>query len=322
MAPPKPRPSEIAAEAKRVYAPYIEQRLPQFPAKSYLHPDSSAIRLASIPNPVKRLRIAVIDGDPVDVALDWFEANKRATQAARVASSPPPECPRIPVVNMANEKRAGGDWESGLMAPEECLCRRSNLVQNLVTPWNPFGDTAHYPLPQTGGLYSPNVGMLYFITIRSYNLTNSQVPTVVYRSGPEFYNIWNEFRPLPVISVAPVRRPKVDDTGKHYSFQEEKNLMKEKMRTILRIAARWGHKDICLGAFGVIFRNPVAEVAGMWKDLLFFEPEFRGAFANVVFAIDQSQGDTAHGEFDCFKSVFDPASLFKNAFEFRSTMET
>lgn len=157
MAPPKLRPSEVAAEAKRVYMPYIEQRLSSYPAKSYLHPNSSTIRIHSAPASAKRLRVAVIDGDPVDVALDWYEANKKAAQAVLSVGSPPPECPRIPIVNMANEKRAGGDWESGLMAPEECLCRRSNLVQNLVTPWNPFSPTSHYPIPQTGGLYSPNV---------------------------------------------------------------------------------------------------------------------------------------------------------------------
>ena len=157
MAPPKPRPSEIAAEGKRMYIPYIEQRLAIYPARSYLHPDSSAIRLAPRTGQHRRLRVAVVDGDPVDVALDWYEANKRAMQFDAYTGTPPPECPMIPVVNMANEKRAGGDWESGLMAPEECFCRRSNLVQALTTPWNP-SSPRHYPIPQTGGLYSPTVG--------------------------------------------------------------------------------------------------------------------------------------------------------------------
>src|ERR1700761_6649239 len=89
--------------------------------------------------------------------------------------------------------------------------------------------------------------------------------TVLYRDGPEHYQLWQEFKSLPVISVAPVRRPKLDESGKRYSFSQEKDLMFEKMRTVLRIAAMFKHADIVLGAFGVghIFRNPAREVARM-----------------------------------------------------------
>ena len=159
----KLKPSDVAAEAKRTYVPYIEQRLPQFPAQSYAYSDSSKLRAkCGSPNEVKRkLRIAVIDGDPVDVALDWYDYSIRNN---------PKDCPadgaksggRIPVVNMANEKRAGGDWESGLVAPEECLCRRSNLVHALTTPSKPSTHNSHYPLQTTGGIYSPHVGALHF----------------------------------------------------------------------------------------------------------------------------------------------------------------
>ena len=63
------------------------------------------------------------------------------------------------VVNVANEKRAGGDWESGLIAPEECFARRSNLVHALTMPWNAqLGrEENFYPIPQRGGIYSPEV---------------------------------------------------------------------------------------------------------------------------------------------------------------------
>jgi len=45
-------------------------------------------------------RSAVLEGDPVDIALDW------------AASEDAPGS--VPVISMANEHRAGGDWESGL----------------------------------------------------------------------------------------------------------------------------------------------------------------------------------------------------------------
>lgn len=155
MPPAKLKPSDIAAEAKRTYIPYIEQRFPQFPVRSYLYPDSSKLRLNPANGQTRRLRVAVIDGDPIDVALDWDEYNRKGDTASAIGN--PVEAGPIPVVSMANEKRAGGDWESGLIAPEECLCRRSNLVHTLTMPAT---QVSHYPIPTTGGIYSPHVGVL------------------------------------------------------------------------------------------------------------------------------------------------------------------
>ena len=151
MPPAKLKPSDIAGEAKRTYIPYIEQKFPEYPVRSYLYPDSSKLRIPAASVSARKLRVAVIDGDPVDVALDWNECNNRDASmiGSRFENGP------IPVVNMANEKRAGGDWESGLIAPEECLCRRSNLVHTLTMS---ASQASHYPIPTTGGIYSPHVG--------------------------------------------------------------------------------------------------------------------------------------------------------------------
>jgi hypothetical protein len=117
-----------------------------------LYADSSQLHVAPDKRTGQRLRVAVIDGDPVDVALDWYNSNLKDPARAQSAA-------RIPVVNMANEKRAGGDWESGLIAPEECFARRSNLVHAVQTPWNASHSMPHYPIPQKGGIYSQYVGM-------------------------------------------------------------------------------------------------------------------------------------------------------------------
>jgi uncharacterized protein (TIGR02452 family) len=117
---------------------------------------------------------------------------------------------------------------------------------------------------------------------------------------------------LPVISVAPVRRPKLAESGTRYSFEEEKERMRNKMRAVLRIAAYWNHERICIGAFGVGpgFRNPVAQVASMWRELLFSEAEFIGVFKDVVFAIDtnlsRSSGTAGRSDVDVFSDAFNP----------------
>lgn len=136
---------------------------------------------------------------------------------------------------------------------------------------------------------------------------------VIFRSRAESgYTVWKTFKSLPVISVAPIRRPKLDDTGSNYSFDQEKELMKEKMRMVLRIAAAQHHSDLCIGAFGVGpgFRNPVRQVAAMWRDLLFSEDEFKNAFSNIVFAIESTASGTSKGgmsDYDIFKREFDPS---------------
>lgn len=142
---------------------------------------------------------------------------------------------------------------------------------------------------------------------------------VIYRGGPDQdYAVYavEDFEKVPVISVAPVRRPKLDETGTRYSFAQEKELMKEKMRTVLRVASYYGHRNLVLGAFGIgpIFRNPTREVARMWRKLLFEEEEFRGVFTDVVFAIDNSMvgPPPKNGATDAqvFKEELDPSAIF------------
>ena len=146
----------------------------------------------------------------------------------------------------------------------------------------------------------------------------SECDSVVFRHGVDRgYAVWNEFKWLPVISVAPVRRPKLDETGRDYSFAQEKELMKEKMRIVLRIAVAWNHRDICLGAFGagVSFRNPPRQLALMWKELLFSESEFLGRFTNVVFAIENDPEQSSDiTDYEIFKREFDPSNVFQTAY--------
>ncbi len=157
----KLKPSDIAAEAKRMFMPYIEQKLPHWRPNSIFYNDSSDLRLSPKLGVKRKLRVAVIDGDPVDVALDWHDVNNAERSTEKEGGT-------IPIVSMANEKRAGGDWESGLLAPEECLCRRSNLVRALTTPWDPSTPSTHYPIPPTGGIYSPHVGVSPFRSCRFF----------------------------------------------------------------------------------------------------------------------------------------------------------
>ena len=108
-----------------------------------------------------------------------------------------------------------------------------------------------------------------------------------------------------------MRRPKLNSAASDYAFAAEKELMKDKLRAGLRIAAAGGHDSLCVGAFGVGagFRNPVPPLAAMWRDVLFGEPEFKDAFANICFAFEGAQT-----ELEVFKREFDPSNVCKTSF--------
>ena len=187
--------------------------------------------------------------------------------------------------------------------------RRMSLPENQPppSPHDPFAKFwTFFELPDPGdrralqsqrGCVFPHPPILTFI---------SDHPLVVFRSGASRgYTVWKDLKCLPVISVAPIRRPKLDASGSDYSFEQEEELMMTKMRTVLRIAALHGHTDICMGAFGVgpSFRNPVSRVAAMWREVLFMEAEFRGQFTNVVFAIEKNHcsNEKNCSDFDIFQ---------------------
>jgi hypothetical protein len=136
---------------------------------------------------------------------------------------------------------------------------------------------------------------------------------------------------LPIISVCPVKRPKLDSSGKKYSFKQEKELMKDKIRTALRIAIYYGYPNLCIGNFGLGpgFRNPPEEVATMWKDAFLRDSEFVGHFHDVVFAFEpeglltsssskhtsKSSKSSTKGasssvrDIDVFRDVFSPSKI-------------
>ncbi|KAG9243005.1 hypothetical protein BJ878DRAFT_138553 [Calycina marina] len=264
MPPAKAKPSEIAADCKKRWLPYF-RALEAEKSDGLCHKLTSLICLTDDPyfinvlppKPPRHTRFAFYEQDAVDVALEW--ANRTI---------------RVGVILPANDKRPGGDWEAGVMSPEECLCRRSTLYANLTTPGdgNVMGDT-NYPIPERAGILSWTVA--------------------VFRGGPEKYDEWGNYQTLPVISVPPVRRPKLDPSGTRYSFNQEKELMREKITTALRIAAYYQLPDLVISTFGLGpgFRNPPEEVAMMWRDAFLGEgSEFFGHFRDVVFAFENPEG--------------------------------
>ncbi|KAH6872014.1 hypothetical protein B0T10DRAFT_553227 [Thelonectria olida] len=267
------RPSEVAAETKKNFIPLIKKSYGKmFPPYSYLY--RQPITQLTIQRPKAsthppRFRIEV--GDPVMKALSYASSDSQTNEAIGEPRV------RIPFICAANERRAGGDWETGCMGYEEKLCRRSNLSATLNTPWPGSPEASNYPIPLQGGILSDFV--------------------IVCRGPHGRYERLKSWYDLPVVSVPPTRRPKLKDGGMKYSFAEEREIMRDKLRGALRICLYNGYDRVVIGDFGLGngYRNPPQELAELWREVFLFDPDLRGQFAYVVFVFEDSvQSTTRH----------------------------
>ena len=191
------------------------------------------------------------------------------------------------LLNMASLYHPGGGVLQGSSAQEEDLCRRSTLAISLYQfslPGGRYGDLAdmvgvkrraeRYPMDNTyGGIYSPGITFFRATKDEGYALLD------------------NPFRAA-VISVASLNyNPKhghnsLDENGN--IPEADKPVLKEKIRTILRIGILKGHDSLVLGALGCgAFCTPPAQMARLFHQVL-DEEEFRGRFSKIVFAIIDS----------------------------------
>jgi len=202
------------------------------------------------------------------------------------------------VLNLASGKNPGGGVMNGSAAQEENLFRRTNLFVSLyqfASYAEEYGIKKHensYPLDKnTRGIYSKNITVFrgsekngYCLLSKPFRLSFVTVPAV---SHPELVLIENQY------------------------FLADKWIepTKEKIRTILRIAGKYQHDSLVLGAFGCgAFANPPHHIAKLFREV-FSENEFSTAFKYVVFSIfeDQNSGKqhNPNGNVLPFFEVFD-----------------
>lgn len=224
--------------------------------------------------------------DPVDLATNWSARNNNT---------------RVAFICAANEKRPGGDWETGVVGYEERLCRRSSLSATIATPGPASYVTGgHYPLPWTGGIYSDRVGKPgpfhdHTLTRTNVSLTRWQ-PAVVFRGPHDRYEErkLEDWRALPVVSVTPMCRPKLKEGGTQYSFDDERKMAKNKMRAALSICAYNDIRNVVIGDFGLgnWYRNPPQEMAELWREVFLWDTNLRGRIENVAFVFEDPAQST------------------------------
>ncbi|PGH01749.1 hypothetical protein GX51_05065 [Blastomyces parvus] len=272
--------SYIAAETTALL-PNILATAPHAPPKGYLYapPQPPRLHHRFCPN-LPPTEIRIHDADTFDTAIGLAECSKFIT-----IKDKRPVC----VLNMANAHNAGGGWKRGALAQEEALCYRSSLSFSLKR--------RYYPLPEMGAIYSPTV-----LVIRS-NMDEGE-HKLLDLSQPD---------KLPVVSVISVaalcvpevRTREIPGLGVRQIYKDpsDREIMKEKMRVILRTAAVNQHRRLVLGALGCgAFENPKEEVADCWAEV-FQEREFSGGWwESIIFAVmdDRGEGEDGDGNFGVF----------------------
>jgi uncharacterized protein (TIGR02452 family) len=178
------------------------------------------------------------------------------------------------VLNLASRQNPGGGVRNGSGAQEENLFRRTNLFVSLyqfASYADEYGikkSENSYPLDKnTGGIYTENA-------------------TVFRGSEKNGYCLLNKPFKMSFVTVAALSHPElIKKNNLYYLSDEQIEPTKEKIRTILRIAGKYSHDSLVLGAFGCgAFANPPNHIATLFKEV-FLENEFSGTFKYVVFSI-------------------------------------
>ncbi len=191
------------------------------------------------------------------------------------------------LLNMASLYHPGGGVLQGSSAQEEDLCRRSTLAISLYQfslPGGRYGDLAdmvgvkrraeRYPMDNTyGGIYSPGITFFRATKDEGYALLDNPFQAAVISVASLNYNPKHGHNSLDANGNIP---------------EADKPVLKEKIRTILRIGILKEHDSLVLGALGCgAFCTPPAQMARLFHQVL-DEEEFRGRFSKIVFAIIDS----------------------------------
>jgi uncharacterized protein (TIGR02452 family) len=183
------------------------------------------------------------------------------------------------VMNFANAHRPGGGFLNGARAQEESLCRCSTLYKSISSKeareMYDYNNLIKEPCDSDYMLLSPNVYV--------YRTASGEVLDFPY---------WT--------SVVTVPAPDRCRAASRVPQDELDEIMTERLRKMLFLAARKGYRNLVLGAWGCgAFGNDTRRVAEYFHELFLGSDCFDQWFDNVKFAI---LGDEE--KIDIFKSVF------------------
>ena len=199
---------------------------------------------------------------------------------------------QVCVLNLASYANPGGGVYDGAAAQEEYLFRCSDYFRSLYQ----YADFAY--------MYGVKQHPEYIYPLHNeYGAVFSRGVTVFRDTQARGYKLLERPFKVNMLAVAAHRNPKTVTVGGEVRYtRAEEAYMINKVRTILRVAYENGQTHLVLGALGCgAFHNPPKQVAQIFKKVL-EEPEFRGIFHYVYFAIINDHN--SNGNYEAFEKVF------------------
>ena len=178
------------------------------------------------------------------------------------------------VLNLANRQNPGGGVYTGSGAQEESCFLRSNYYTALY----PFAEYANqYDLPKAKDQYPLD---------RNFGGVWSKGVTIFRGRELEGYPLLDEPWKTNFIAVAAINRPQtIEENGEIRLHPDMVQGTINKIRTIMNIAVDNNVTNLVLGAMGCgAFHNPPKHIAELFLQVL-NEPNYKGRFQRVVFAI-------------------------------------
>lgn len=167
--------------------------------------------------------------------------------------------PNALILNLADENFPGGCVSNGSGAQEESLFRRTNYHASLKIEL--------YPLANDEVVYSPQISLIKTSESDGWKLLDP-----------------NKLNKISFIACPGIRQPSVINiNGEQRLNDNDVQILKNKIKTIIQTAVKFDHKTVILSALGCgAFRNPIKHVAEIFKSVL---TEYDGVVLNYYFAI-------------------------------------
>lgn len=200
------------------------------------------------------------------------------------------------VLNLSDDLAAGGCVASGSGAQEESLFRRTNYFQSLLQSF--------YPIEPNEVVYSPNITVF-----KTSERTNFELMPI------------NERQKLSFVALPGLNCPNTDTKNNEKRLlDEDVQILKMKIKLIIKIAVDNNHETIILGALGGgVWMTPRRHLAEIFKEVL---EECDGVVLNYYFAIMTTtddnmvkKGSANTPTFDIFVDAFQPCEETDNYFE-------
>lgn len=188
---------------------------------------------------------------------------------------------KVLVLNLADDRRAGGCLDAGSGAQEESLFRRTNYHKSLTQSFYPI--VADQAVVSTG------------ITVFKTAETDGWKPI-------------ESFRTIDFIACPGLRYPSLfkNDLGEPRIKEPADQVLKRKIETILQTACRESYDAVVLGALGCgVWQTPSKHAAEIFRQVI---EECQGYVSMVCFAIMHKPAD---GEYDGTENTCD---VFRKVF--------